>query len=59
MASDRSKHPSGRPKPLSTRKEMSRERGQALGPLLPRLRIPEPKDAIGFVANFPVSDDED
>ena len=46
--SGRARHPSGRPLRQGARKSLSVYRSPGIGPLVPRLREPEPKDAIGF-----------
>ena len=56
--SGRVQHPSRRPLRQSTRKPLSVYRSPCIGPLVPRLREPEPKDAIGFHRVI-VRDDDD
>lgn len=51
------KHPSGRPINRPERKGRSIERNPGIGPLVPRLRAPEAKDAIGF-HHFVIKDDD-
>jgi hypothetical protein len=55
---DIKKHPSGRPIVRHERKGMPIERNPGIGPLCPRLRAPEPKDAIGF-HHFLIRDSDD
>jgi hypothetical protein len=54
----RNRHPSGRPLRASARKSLSVYRSPGIGPLVPRLREPEPKDAIGFHRQLVSDDDE-
>ena len=44
----KSRHPSGRPKRENVVKGFSVFRNPVVGSLLPRLQVPETKDAIGF-----------
>lgn len=61
MAADRPRHPSGRPihNPV-TRRPFSIARDPEKGPLIARLRDPEPRDAIGFhyIRSVRAEDDE-
>lgn len=54
----RSRHPSGRPVRSPARKALSVYRNPGIGPLVPRLREPEAKDAIGFHRVIVRDDDE-
>lgn len=48
MSNDRFRHPSGRPIRRPEVKRLLILRNPGIGPLVPRLREPEAKDAIGF-----------
>lgn len=52
------KHPSGRPIRKEEKKGLSIERNPGMGALCPRLRQPEPKDAIGF-HHFVIKDEDE
>lgn len=56
--SERKKHPSGRPIRRTETKSMSIFRNPGIGPYIPRLQQPQPKDAIGF-HHFVVHDSAD
>lgn len=59
MASDRPKHPSGRPiRRDPPQRHLPIWRSPGDGPYLPRLQRPQPKDAIGFHHVRPDEDDE-
>lgn len=51
------KHPSGRPIRKDEKKNLSIYRNPGIGPLVPRLQLPQPKDAIGF-HHFVIKDEE-
>lgn len=58
MSDDRHRHPSGRPLRRNEQKKLPIIRNPGIGPLVPRLREPDAKDAIGF-HRFVVRDDDD
>lgn len=54
---DLTKHPSGRPIRKDQKRGHSIYRSPGIGPLVPRLQLPKPQDAIGF-HRFVIKDDK-